>query len=55
MTNYKAPVKRNLKKKIIRNVLIVAMFVIGGLTIVGADQLGHYLQTHRAGYVDDNR
>lgn len=50
MTNYKAPVKSNWKKKAIRFVLIVLMFVTGGLALVGIDQIGQRWQEHRAGF-----
>ena len=55
MTNYKAPaVKISFKTRTIRFFGVTAIFVSLGLMIVGADQLGHWLQTHRAGYVNDN-
>jgi hypothetical protein len=50
MTNYKAPVKSNWKKKTVRFVLVVLMFVVGGLTLVAVDQIGQRWQEHRAGF-----
>lgn len=52
MTNYKAPAaKLSFKTRTIRFFGVTAIFVSLGLMIVGADQIGHYLQTHRVGYV----
>lgn len=51
--NY-ASTRVSRKKRVLRFLGISFIMIFGGLMIVGADQVGHYLQTHRAGYVDEN-
>lgn len=39
------------KTRALRAIGISAVFISLGLMIVGADQVGHYMQVHRTGYV----
>lgn len=47
--------KQTMKNKITRILAIAAVFAGLGLLIVAADQVGHYLQTHRDGYIGSTR
>lgn len=47
--------KQTMKNKVTRFLVITATFAGLGLLIIAADQVGHYLQTHRADYVSGNR
>lgn len=43
--------KKSFKEKAKRFIGITLMFALLGGIIVVADQVGHYMQTHRNGYV----
>lgn len=54
MTNYSInnyhSGKKSIKARVVRFLGISAVMISLGLAIVGADQIGHYMQTHRTGY-----
>lgn len=54
MQNYKQPVISR-KKRVVRALGITATFILLGLMIVGADQVGQHLQEHRHGFSEANR
>jgi hypothetical protein len=47
--NYSAG-KKTFKAKALRFIGVTLIFALLGGTIVAADHVGHYLQTHRTGY-----